>query len=95
MTAASSEPRSKWNLTQMLKVGPFLAGTLMVGAGLSIAAMSFPFPSDDAARRLCDQAVAALVRSKDSVEVERAGIIIHELNCEISRRLTEIEKLAK
>jgi hypothetical protein len=41
---------------------------------------------DGAAGRLCDQAVAALLHSKDPVELQRAGIIIHELSCGISRR---------
>lgn len=42
-----------------------------------------------AERKLCDQAVEALLHSKDLVEVQRAGIIIREVNCGIGRRLTE------
>jgi hypothetical protein len=41
--------------------------------------------------RLCDRAVDALLHSKDLVEVQRAGIIIREVNCGIGRRLMENE----
>jgi hypothetical protein len=37
--------------------------------------------------RLCDQAVEALLHSKDLVEVTRAGIIIRTVNCGIGKRL--------
>jgi hypothetical protein len=37
---------------------------------------------------LCDQAVEALLHSQNLVEVQRAGIIIRELNRGIGRRLT-------
>jgi hypothetical protein len=37
--------------------------------------------------RLCDQAVDALLHSKDLTEVTRAGIIVHEIPCGIWKRL--------
>jgi hypothetical protein len=37
--------------------------------------------------RLCDQAVDALLHSKDLVEVTRAGIIVNYIPCGIGRRL--------
>lgn len=43
--------------------------------------------SFDAERRLCDQAVEALLHSPDLVEVTRAGFIIRRLDCSIRRRL--------
>jgi hypothetical protein len=46
----------------------------------------------DAEHKLCDQAVAALLHSKDLVEVQRAGIIIREIPCGVGRRLTEDQK---
>lgn len=36
---------------------------------------------------LCDQAVEALLHSKDLVEVTRAGIIVQAVNCGIGKRL--------
>ena len=40
-----------------------------------------------AARRACDRAVEVLLTSRDPVELQRSGILIHELDCSISRRL--------
>ena len=37
--------------------------------------------------QLCDQAVEALLHSKDLVEVTRAGIIVQRANCGIGKRL--------
>jgi hypothetical protein len=42
---------------------------------------------DGKARALCDTQVAALLQSKDLVEVTRAGIVINRLECSIRRRL--------
>jgi hypothetical protein len=49
----------------------------------------FAFPHERAEASLCDQAVDALLHSKDLVEVQRAGIIIREVNCAIGRRLND------
>ena len=59
------------------------------GAAASVLVLAIPFPSEYAERQLCDRAVDALLHSKDLVEVQRAGIIIREVNCGIRRRLTE------
>jgi hypothetical protein len=40
-----------------------------------------------AERRLCDQAVEALLHSPDLVEVTRAAAIVREIPCSIGRRL--------
>jgi hypothetical protein len=42
---------------------------------------------DAAASRACDLAVTALLHSKDLVEVQRSGILIHELDCAVGRRI--------
>ena len=42
-----------------------------------------------AARRACDRAVEMLLTSRDPVELQRSGILIHELDCSIGRRLPE------
>ena len=74
---------------------PWSAGTglfllaVVGGAVASVLALAIPFPGEHAERRLCDRAVDALLHSKDLVEVQRAGIIIHEANCGIGRRLVE------
>jgi hypothetical protein len=70
----------------------YLTPLAVFAAGVaSVVALTLPFPSDRAERRLCDRAVDALLHSKDLVEVERAGIIIREVSCGIGRRLTENE----
>ena len=35
----------------------------------------------------CDRAVAALLESRDSVELQRAGLLIGHLRCDLERRL--------
>jgi len=61
----------------------------VVGGAASVVVLAMPFPADRAEHRLCDRAVDALLHSKDLVEVQRAGIIIREVNCGIWRRLVE------
>jgi len=39
--------------------------------------------------RACDAAVNQLLNSKDEVEVRRAGIIVHELDCGIASRMPD------
>lgn len=38
-------------------------------------------------RAKCDEAVTALLYSKEQVEVIRAGILVRQLDCSIGRRL--------
>ena len=76
---------------------PWSAGTglfllaVIGGAAASALVLAMPFPGEHAERRLCDRAVDTLLHSKDLVEVQRAGIIIREVNCGIGRRLVENE----
>ncbi len=37
--------------------------------------------------RLCDREVAILLDSRDAIDLQRAGILIRELDCNVSRRL--------
>lgn len=48
---------------------------------------SSDFADLTAARKACGRAVEMLLTSRDPVELQRSGILIHELNCGISRRL--------
>jgi hypothetical protein len=79
--------------------GP-VAFALLVGGAATIAWMMLhwmsltkvgdliPIPKKtDPEVQLCDQAVDALLHSKDLVEVTRAGIIVHEIPCGIWKRL--------
>lgn len=75
--------RFPWSL------GGGLLWLAVVGGVASVLVLAMPFPSEHAERRLCDHAVDALLHSKDLVEVERAGIIIREVNCGIGRRLID------
>ena len=73
---------------------PWSSGTglllgAVVGGAASVLVLAMPFPSEGPERRLCDRAVDALLHSKDLVEVQRAGIIIREVKCAISRRLID------
>ena len=73
----------------------FFASVFGGGVLMSMLMSHFLFPNDAAENRLCDQAVAALVHSKDAVEIQRAGIIIHEVGCAIGRRFTDLEEPSK
>jgi hypothetical protein len=66
---------------------PLALVPIVGGATLAMLAQMVAFPHDTAESRLCDQAVEALLHSHELIEVERAGIIIHEVNCGIGRRL--------
>ncbi len=44
-------------------------------------------PSSGSRTRACDQAVGTLLSSNDLVEVQRSGIIIQALECDVSSRL--------
>jgi hypothetical protein len=72
----------------IVKVGNWWPLIIVFGVGVAtwlLLDFAFPFGSDSASR-LCDQAVATLLHSKDQVEVVRAGIIVYEVGCGISRR---------
>jgi hypothetical protein len=75
MTAVSPERRSTGPSVGV--IGPLLGGSLF-GALFFLGAWVVGAPTT-AERRLCDSAVASMLHSKDLVEVQRAGIIIHEL----------------
>ena len=42
------------------------------------------------AKRACDREVGALLTSHDLVEVQRAGILVRELNCDVVHRLAQV-----
>ena len=84
MTAAFEPRRAIFNWWFALSVAAMTGFVVM--EVYALADRFFPSPSREE-HALCDQAVAALVHSKDPVEIERAGIIIRELSCAIGRRL--------
>ena len=73
---------------------------LLIGGGATVVAL-MPFGGlksvvtgevdavavDAAEHKLCDQAVDALLYSRDLVQLQRAEFIIREVNCAIGRRL--------
>ena len=75
-------------------IGLVLAPTAIVVFGFAISSYIFGavLPGElgtdlIAARKACDRAVEVLLTSRDPIELQRSGILIHELNCSISRRL--------
>lgn len=67
---------------------------LLVGIGLLALVVFDPVPPpapvaapNPAAVRACDRAVAALLESRDPVELQRAGLLIGHLRCDVERRL--------
>jgi hypothetical protein len=72
--------------------GAMLGGIAIVAAPLLIVSLITGQPIGstwEAKQRLCDRAVEALLHSSDLIEVKRAGIIIHEVDCAIGRRLPQ------
>lgn len=65
----------------------------VIGAAISLSLLLLtlvivpPGSSYNKGRELCNQAVENLLKSKDLVEVTRAGIIINRLECSIGKRL--------
>jgi len=57
------------------------------GAGAAIVMLTLQPAAPNRETRLCDRMVDALLHSKDLVEVTRAGIIVHEVNCGFWQRL--------
>ena len=75
-------------------IGLVLAPTAIVVFGFTISSYIFGavLPVElgtdlAAARKACDRAVEMLLTSRDPIELQRSGILIHELDCSISRRL--------
>jgi hypothetical protein len=64
--------------------------TLLIVA-LAVVAFGYaiftPWPYEAEERALCDRSVAALLTSKDLVEVTRAGMIVDRLKCRIGQRI--------
>jgi hypothetical protein len=65
-------------------MGGFALGLLIIG-GFGVGGW-LVWPSEQS-RAVCDWAVTELFHSDDSLEIERAGIIIHILDCSVSRRI--------
>ena len=81
-------------LKYLKTIGLVLAPTAIVVFGFTISSYVFSavFPVElgtdlAAARKACDRAVETLLTSRDPIELQRSGILIHELDCSISRRL--------
>jgi hypothetical protein len=83
-----------------LRQHPQSAGALSA-LGLSLVAFAIGFAGFELVFRIekgdssrffrerakCDEAVEALLTSKELVEVTRAGFLIRQLNCSVGRRL--------
>ena len=54
---------------------------------LYVAVLGWALAPGPAARRLCDRQVAILLDSRDATEVQRAGILVHEIPCDVVRRI--------
>lgn len=75
-------------------IGLVLAPTAVVVFGFTVSSYMFSavLPVElgtdlAAARKACDRAVETLLTSRDPIELQRSSILIHELDCNISRRL--------
>jgi hypothetical protein len=67
------------------------ATLLCIVIGLAIGFLTAPFGRglSEAGRAACDRYVETLLKSNDPTEIARAGIIVREVPCSISRRLKQ------
>jgi len=63
----------------------FAAGALLAVGVWSV--VLWPAPRDKRATAECDRQVAALLTTHDALELERARVLIRELDCSVIRRL--------
>jgi hypothetical protein len=85
MSATTSDrPRAAWFMNNTSWLPPWLFAVAIWG----VLYWTWDWPNRySAERRLCDQAVDALVHSKDPIELQRAGIIIPRLIAALGPRL--------
>jgi hypothetical protein len=67
---------------------PLLVG-LIAGGVVAIVLVSGLGNLSGRQNRVCDKAVDMLLHSKDLADVYRAGVLVHEIDCAISRRATD------
>lgn len=65
----------------------FLFALAVFAIGFAMAVV--PDSTWNKKERLCDKSVAALLHSKDLIEVVRGGFIVIHLECSIGRRLDD------
>lgn len=68
----------------LLGIALFAAPTVIISL---VTQQPLALAPSAAAVRLCDEAVEALLHSKELIEVQRAAAIVHEIPCSIDRRL--------
>lgn len=67
----------------------WLIGLAVVSVvGLAVLSV-LTLPGLGHSRAICDSAVATLMSTHDLVELQRAAVLIHELDCDISRRVPQ------
>lgn len=54
---------------------------------LCIGAETWALWPSPAETRFCDHEVALLLASHDPIEVQRAAVLVHEVNCDVRRRV--------
>lgn len=64
-----------------------MVATWLFTAAMLAVLIFMPSPRDAAVTAKCDQAVAALLESRDPIELQRADILIRNLDCSIRKRL--------
>lgn len=80
-TAAGLPSRSAWTTSKW--AGFFLLSNAPLWYYVAVG----PSPSERAASAVCDRAVAAMLESRNPVELQRADLLIRNLNCRVRERL--------
>lgn len=87
LTKLTPSRADAWETWSLRIAGGFFiiaAGTL---TGVSVWSIVGSVSTNPSRTQACDRAVHALLKSQEPVEVQRAGILIRELGCDVGRHL--------
>jgi hypothetical protein len=87
LTKVTQSRADAW-LTWSLRIaGGFFVIAAGMLTGVSVWSIVGSVSTNPSRIQACDQAVSALLESREAVELQRAEILIRELNCKVSRHL--------
>jgi hypothetical protein len=77
-TIAAIRGRSGWTI--------WLPAVFGFASGAGVVLSLFALSPSTRERQVCDALVQTLLTTRDTIELQRTGILVRELNCDVSRR---------
>ncbi|WP_200305382.1 hypothetical protein [Paracraurococcus ruber] len=90
MVASSSFPSRQRFWAKLLALAPLFGIGTYFAADLMVPALDDPRnvpPSIVERRQICDRVVDALLNTRDLIELQRSGILVRQLECDVARRM--------